>query len=312
MKSNGFRIFLFIVTALFLLRILMPSLSVPLGLVAPLAIGVGILFIAGPILGLFLASKEPWDAVRSLSMIFAGLVLHAGSVALGRGLKGGFLPTLLDATAQTGLLFWCCGLGALLALLIKDKNIMVPLAVFLAGFDAFLIFSPESLPRKIMASAPKAFEAVAAKVPTVVQTTQGTGQVAVGAYVGPADFIFLTMFFMAIFKFKMKTQQTLAVMIPVLVAYMFTVLVFGGVNIGPISLAQLPALVPIGLTVLLVNASEFKMKTDEKVATLVVALIAVGLAWLGIRNAQTARLQPAPPAEPSKSVPAPKPEGSAR
>ena len=99
-------------------------------------------------------------------------------------------------------------------------------------------------------------------------------------------------------------------MVSSLIAYM------GAVLFGPSSLSALPALLPIGLVILLVNVREFQLKRDEWIGTILVGLLAFGLAWAGI-NAP----RPKPPAAtlPSEASPielgpakklAPTPSGS--
>lgn len=304
--TQSARTFLVAVFALFVVRLLLTVISVPVGAAGVVSALLGVLFVGGPILALYFASREPWSRALATTFLVAGIALHVlGAVLPVAGLDG-----VLSALAQTGLMLWCCGLGALLASIISDKNLLVPLAIFLAGFDAFLILNPDSLPRKIMERSPAVFSKVAAQVPSVVQKAPGVTAVAPSAFVGPADFIFLTMFFMALFKFKMRSSQTLAVMVPVLVAYLFTVVVFGATSIGPMSLSQLPALVPIGLVILIVNAREFVMEKQEVAATVVVAILSLALAGFGYSKAASARNSMPPMSQPVPSKPVPAPEAT--
>ncbi|MBS1704305.1 MAG: hypothetical protein JST40_00410 [Armatimonadetes bacterium] len=306
---NSLRIFVGVLVILFALRVILPSIKVPLALAFPLSALLTVAFVGLPIISFYFAAQSDWTPKRAGALLAVGILVQAASViCLRTALRGqeGFLAQFVDALGQTGLLIWSIGLGALLGSMIRDKNLLLPVSVFLAGFDAFLILSPTSLPRQIMSEAPQAFQAVAAKVPAVVPTAQGAS-IGPGAYIGPADFIFLGMFFVALHKFGMRSRETLRWMIPVLVLYLVVVLFLGEVNIGPIQLGMLPALVPIGLTILIVNAREFQMKQDEKLATWVVAFIALALAGFGFINAKRAQAQrpaPLPPAV-GQGVPAP-------
>jgi hypothetical protein len=304
--SRSAKTFLLAVLALFVVRLLLVFISVPVAAAAPISAVLGIIFVGFPILALFLASREPWPRGLAATILIIGIAMHVfGAVVPLPKLDG-----VLSAIGQSGLMLWCCGLGALLASIINDKNLLVPLSIFLAGFDAFLILNPDSLPRKIMEKSPGVFTKVAAQVPSIVQKAPGVTGVAPSAFVGPADFIFLTMFFMALFKFRMRTSQTLTVMIPVLVAYLFTVVVFGSASIGPMSLSQLPALVPIGLVILLVNWKEFNLNKQELASTLVVAVMSVTLASYGFSRAAAARKSMTPESQPVPSKPVPAPEAT--
>lgn len=245
-------------------------------------------FIAIPIIGLFFAADSEWPALRSLGCLILGVLLQAACTVAMPSLSG--VPLITGSIlAQTGLLLWCFGLGALVAGLVKDKNLLLPIAIFLAGFDVFLVTFPSGPVQQVLQHQPAVLEKVAYSVPKPIEVGQAVG-VPVASYVGPADFIFLSMFFVALFKFGMRPHRTLPWMVSSLIAYM------GAVLFGPSSLSALPALLPIGLVILLVNVREFQLKRDEWIGTIIVGLIAFGLAWTGI-NAP----RPKPPAATSPS-----------
>ncbi len=302
-ERSGLKALLAAAGALFLLRIFAAAVSLPWAFDLVL----GGIFIALPILGLFWGSRSVTKAALPLAFFIGGLILHIGGNLLVRGMGPvGWGSVAMDAVAQTGLYFWCFGLGALVAFIIKDKNLLLPIAVFLIGFDIFLVFTPNTFTARMVEKSPEVFESVAVKVPaTAKPTPEKTGpQVQPLAYIGPADFIFLTTFFVALFRFNMRAKETMKFVIPVLAAYMLLVL-------SEIIMGLLPALVPIGLTVLLVNRREFSMNRDEKIGLGLVSVLAAGMAAYGIyaRYSQSPEL----PAEPSQTVPdqdSPAPEGS--
>jgi|GEM_PF-655028 len=295
-------VFGIVVAVLFVLRIALAYVTVPLGVAQVGSVLISILFVAAPILALFAAAEYGWTA-KSAGLAVAigvglhagGVLLHAGGVLLAKALgESGFVAVTLLSAGQAGLMIWCLGLGALLMSLIKDKNLLVPVAIFLAGLDMFLVFSPTGPTKVLVETRPELFQSVAMSVPKVVATAPEAprGVMAAMAYVGPADLFFLAMFFVALFRFQMRTRQTLAWIIPVLALYLLVVLIAGDVQLGPVSLRALPALLPIGLTVLLVNAREFQMTRSEKLSTLFAAGLAVGVAALGLILAQRAALKP--------------------
>ena len=290
------------------LRLFVALIQVPPFMSAQLGLVFSAVFIAIPIIGLFYAADALWAPKPSAICLLSGVLTQAVStIALGSA--SGWIAIFLSILAQTGLILWCFGLGAVVACLIKDKNLLLPVAIFLAGFDVFLVTYPLGPVQQVLQKAPEILEKVAYSVPRPAETGQAVG-VHVSSYVGPADFIFLSMFFVALFKFAMRPQKTLPWMVLALVGYMVTVLVFGHVSLGPVSLATLPALLPIGLVILLVNSGEFKLKTDEMIGTAIVGLLAIGLAWFGLT---AARPKPqVPPAETSPSPASPIELGPAR
>lgn len=297
-RPNGLRAFFAVAGALLVLRVLVGEARVPDGVAPLLNLLSTVAFLAVPIVALFYASLHRWTPRLAAGFLVGGVAVHALSILIARQAMGpGIGRAILESVGQTGLMFWCVGLGALLGTLLKDGNLLLPIALFLAGFDVFLILTPTSLPQQIMQRSPEAFRAVAVQVPGV-----GIGPL---AFVGPADFFFLAMFFVALHRFGMRTGATLKWVVPVLLAYVLVVVYLGHLSWGPIQLGALPALLPIGLTVLLVNARTFRLKADEWAATGVVAAVALGLAWLGYKNAVNARRTPTPPPVSSPSAPAP-------
>lgn len=269
-----------------------------------LSIVATVVFLAVPILMLFRASEAVWSPKLGLGFVLGGLAAHAGGVLLTMYVFGprGFPAVVAGAVALTGLMFWCVGAGGLLATLIKDKNLLLPVGLFLAGLDVFLVTAPNTFTRKIVEQQPELFQKVAYSTPKV-STESTVGLVQPFAYVGPADFFFLAMFFIALHKFGMRSQQTFRWIMPVLLAYLFVVVFLGDVSIGPVSLAMLPALLPIGAVVLIVNAREFRLAGQEKASTVVVALLGAALAVAGVSLA--ARAERAGPPAPSPPVAAP-------
>jgi hypothetical protein len=288
--------------ALAVLRIVLGFVSLPLE-VLPVVNGIlAALFLGGPILALFFASAGKWTPSIALTYLVAGIAIQAGFTYLDRGVLGGqgAWAGVAKAIAQIGLPMWCVGLGALLATMVKERNILLPIALFLGFFDAFLVFAPVGFTQQMLQQAPQVFEGVAGSVP-VVTAAPATGKASPGAFIGPADFLFMAMFFVALFRFEMKTRQTLLAIIPTLVAYLGLVLVLN---------VPLPALIPIGLVVLIVNWSEFRLTRDEWLSTGLIGVLGAGLLFWGLTRPRPAPVQELA-AEPSIQAPGPNAEGSA-
>src|SRR5438552_253920 len=81
-----------------------------------------------------------------------------------------------------------------------------------ALWDMMLVFTSIGTVNQVMQKAPQVFTNVALNVPQVHSKAEnlpkGHKLQALG-YAGPADFVFLAMFFVALFKFNMRTRQTL-------------------------------------------------------------------------------------------------------
>lgn len=251
-----------------------------------------VIFVAVPVVALYGASKYPWTTKLGVGFLAGGVAVHLGFTVLAAYVLKGFPATLAIAIAQAGLVTWCVGLGALVATLFKDRNLIIPVAIFLAAIDFFLVLTPQGWTRQMIQSHPQAVTSVLAQVPKVQTQVKGLAPAPSEALMGPADFMFLAMFFVAMFRFNLRARATLYAVVPVLILYLIMVLTLGDVSLGKVKLNALPAMVPIGLCVLLVNAGEFKMNKEEKLSTALVAALGLGLIAFGM-------LRPAPAPAPS-------------
>lgn len=307
---RGIPRFFGLLLALGALQIGLGFLTFPAGLIPFLNLAVSVIFVATPILAIFVAASDPWDWKLALLFLVFGAAAHFGIEALR---PSGVVGVLLSVVRQLGLISWCMGLGALLSTLIRERNLIVPIAIFLALLDMFLVLTPVGLTQKMLTQNAEASKKVLYNVPAPkVEQPKGEKapppKVEAQAYVGPADFLFLGMFFVALFRFQMRTQETLRAIIPVLAAYLLIVLLLGSVTIGGVSLGALPALLPIGATIFIVNRKEFVMTRDEIASTAVIAGLGLALLIYGATRPRKAPRPPATtrPAAPSPSAPAPK------
>lgn len=308
---NGLRDFVLVAVALFLLRLFFGFVTFPVGVANALSILSAVLFVGLPVFAIYRASSHEWNAKGALLFVLAGAVLHVGGAVLARYVSGPSTAgeVVLMAIVQTGILAWTLGIGVLLSLKIGDKNLMIPIAIFLVGFDMFLVFNPESPTRRMLENVPAVTQSVLATVPQAKATEEAKAGVQNLAQVGPADLLFAAAFFVLMFRFDMKPRKTMLWMVPVLVLYLLIVVFAGGAHIGPLSLGMLPAMVPIGLTVLLVNWRGFKLQGQEIAGVVLVTLLSAGLAWFGIYRANQQAPQVAPSQQGGDQAP-PRQEGS--
>ena len=291
LTKTGYRDFAIIVFLLAVIRAVLPFIAVPLAI----AKAVDFLLLVGvfvsTIYAIYRAMSEQPKPKLALMILLIGVFLHLGAAnvvtlvfqAVGPG------AILFSAIAQTGLMIWCIGLGALISSLLRDKNILIPVAIFLVGFDIFLVLTPLGFTKQLIKQNPNLLATVGMQIPksTHVANEVAKTTVATAGLVGPADLVFLGAFFLAMFRFDMRPKETLRVMIPTLIGYMILVLFTGW---------ALPALVPIGLVTLIVNRDQFNLNKDEKASTVVLALIVVTILTF------SATRKPKSPTEPLPSV----------
>ncbi len=267
-KRSGYADFALILGALALIRFLLPRVPVPLTIKPVIDILLTVVFLALPLIAIYRAMSEQPKPKQALYIFLAGAAIHGGLVALDLLVfKGqGVVSSLLAPLKPAGLQIWCIGLGALVAALISDRNILIPIGIFLIAYDIFLVLTPLGFTQKLMQAAPDILKQGGMSIPAASTATSLNGKAEISGVVGPADLVFLGTFFLAMFRFDMKPYTTLRVMIPVLLCYLLFVMLTG---------IALPALVPIGLVTLIVNWKMFNMTNDEKASTAVVAVLAV-------------------------------------
>lgn len=288
------------------LRVAVGFLPVPVGLIPATSILATVGFVAAPIYGLFRAASYSWTWPRAGAMLVACLALWSGGAALAGFFRQPLASGVALAISQQALVGWCLAIGTMLALRLKERNMLLPIAIFLALFDLWLVLSPMGVVNHdVVQGAGKGLASVGYQVPAPQQTSGG-GRAAALAYVGPADYLFLSMFLVSLFRFNMRTRETFRWSVPVLCGYLLFVLFAGAVrlHLGPIPLWALPALVPIGLVVLVVNRKEFHLARDEKIATYV---IAIGGSAFVIWSIFFVKPPPPPPLPPTDGPEAPAP-----
>ncbi len=286
-SRRGIAIFFIALIALAILRVVLHAIEVPISMVPIANVLMCEVFLGVPLLALCYAAQDHWTPKTALMFLGAGLALQLSCLAITRQFFLG--PStgsdIINAIGQIGLPIWCVGLGALLATLIKDQNLVVPIAIFLACLDMFLVFSPFGVTQVVLKEMPSVLPSIGAQIPISATSDPLTGKVAAGSFAGPADFMFLAMFMVALFRFNLKARRTVMVVIPTLLVYMMAVGIYK---------IALPALVPIGICVLLVNWKEFKLTKDEKISTALVATLGIGLFTWGMFQKPKQVVQPVP------------------
>lgn len=243
-----------------------------------------VIFVGLPVVAIFYGAKFDWTPARAgiflgVSVVAWGALYVVAATIAKRNMDfNGVVTTLMDVD----MFFFCLGLGALIASSLKDKNLIVPISIFLILFDVFLVLTPEGPTRQLIVHMPTVLAAIGHGIPEVGSIPKH-GHVVFFASVGPADFLFLSMFFVALSRFQMRAAATLGVLLPILLAYLLLTR----------WLSAVPLLVPIGIAVLAVNLRDFKLTRQEWLGTGLVALLGVGLiTWSATRPDEKA---PPPP-----------------
>jgi hypothetical protein len=279
----------YLLLVLIALRIAILLIPIPISLLAGTNLLVSICFILLPVAALFTGAAYRWTMPSALLATVVGAVLQFGTAPFA---KMGLIGALLATVGQSGLVVWCLGLGTCVSLLVRERNMLVPMAIFLALFDIWLVFVPEGPVGQLARANAPALTNMAYTVPRVVETPTSGHATPLG-YVGPADFLFMAMFFAASHKFELRADRTAKWLGPVLVGYLLITLLAGDISVGPIRLGALPALLPIGAVVLIANAREFKLSRDERQTTVALTMICIAvLIWRFIANAQVPRSEP--------------------
>lgn len=249
-------------------------LPVPLEALGAANIVATVVFVGLPIVVIAAMARiewRPWAAI--LACLFC-----LGVVALLADASNPFVSGFVQI-ARFG---WPAALGVLIAGMVRDRNLLLPIALVLATVDILAVFAPAGTVRQGLENPDirPIFDALAYQVPTA-----GTAQPL--AQMGPADPLFISMFLYAIRKFDMSFRATLWWMIPALAAYLGIVLLFGNRMLYGFSLGALPALVPVGIVVVLVNRKHFKPSRQEAAMTwgvaalCLAAIIALATVWRG-------------------------------
>jgi len=285
------------------LRLGLGFLSFPKSLLPVLDLLIAAIFLAVPIVAIYLAGSFKWKPSSAILFILAGVAVQAIAVFLnlkvfqGRGVGAG----IVTSVSQIGLQTWCVGLGALLGSSVREKNILIPVAIFLVFFDVFLVLTPIGPTQQLMQNT-QILQNAGLQIP---KPTAGpaTGKVAAGGFIGPADLVFLGAFLVSIFRFGMRAVKTFRALLITLICYLFFVFGTG---------FALPALVPIGIVMLFVNRKEFVLTKDEWASTGVIILLGCGLLAYGFSQRKAKPLPPrvkppqASPTGSSNLAPSPK------
>jgi hypothetical protein len=284
MRSGRERAWLGWSLAYFLLQVLTPFVRVPLGWVWVGTL-MSTLALMAVMLGLVFALARWCEGRRSAAL---GLLIGGAAAFivwlllpswLGLPLQKAPPILLVPYRALHGylLMLAAIGLGCLLSRLIRDKNLLVPVVPFAALVDAITVLTPVGFVKRVMESAPRVMEQAAVAVMSAPQAAPQVERVVPIVLIGVGDFLFLALYAACLYRFGLHVGATAVGLFFTLWVYL--VMVMLGIAVA------LPALVPMAVVVLLVNAREFHLSRQEKWASLLVILPMLALlVWLLTMN----------------------------
>lgn len=180
------------------------------------------------------------------------------------------LRPVLSALSGLLFLFACVFFGRLLSLIIREKNILFPVAIMAGLADIFTVFMGPT--GKALEHAPKLVEKLSVAIPKVGSATGAAGGAGLSAIAsaGLGDFIFLTFFFVAVYRFGLRANRTFWLTFALMLLGMSAVLFIR-------ALPGLPLLPFIVSAFLIANAGTFKLTRQERLAMVLVVAVITGL-----------------------------------
>lgn len=234
-------------------------------------------------------STKPGAAVS------AGLAVLCVALLIGANLFApAFLRLLLINLMIT---LGCAFLGILLARIIREPNVLLPVALVAIPIDFIGAMTSIGFTNTVVAHNPALVKAVSVAVPTVGGGGQHAGGLHPIGFIGPGDALFTAFFFAVVLRLGMNRRGTFWWMYGLLTLAMLIVLSPFGVNIA--------ALVPMGVAVIIANFRFFKLKRDEVFATLYAGVFIVALVTGFYYYSHSRLFRPVPKGNPNAARSAP-------
>ncbi len=189
---------------------------------------------------------------------------------------------------SSAIMLAAASIGALVAVRVRDKNLLLPVVLFAAFIDVWTVtMGPVGA---VLQNAPHVVSAVSAAIP---QAGTHGGRFEPNTLMGPGDFLFMALVFSVVFALGLNARRN----------FWF---VFGAMTIGMLAVMFdlvpfLPALTVLAVAVVAANWREFKLSKQEKVSVGLLAVVLLIVAIL-LRMA----FPPLPP-QPAKDQPKEKP-----
>ena len=175
---------------------------------------------------------------------------------------------VVQVSLGLSITFGCTFLGILLSPIIREANVLLPVALIAMPIDYLGAMTPIGFTQNAVSQHPGVVQAMSVPVPVTGSATHGGGGLHPIGFIGPGDILFMAFFFAVVLRLGLNVRGTFWWMYGLLTATMLFVLV-SGVNIA--------ALIPMGLAVLFANGRFFKLKREEVFATLYAGILILAL-----------------------------------
>jgi hypothetical protein len=261
------------------LRLIAPFIKLPWPVVATIIATV--VFLITPMLWLRALTARQWPL---WGMVATMVVMTLVWSELAVGQPVGFLGhvdwkhntglakaavLVLRPVADLALITAGASLGMLVARLIRDPKMLLPVAVAGAVVDFWGVFFGTT--NAALKHTPAVVQAASAGIPTLGggATRQGMAPI---SYVGVGDWLFLGLFLAVASTFQLQPRRTFWTLTAFVIAAMFLVL-FDVVS-------YLPAIVPMAIAVLWVNRAELRLSRSEAFAVMYAVLMVAAMIGL--------------------------------
>ncbi len=211
--------------------------------------------------GLRVSPKVTGWLIPAFALVVVGLSLVSGAV------KMPLLPSVaVSALRDLGLMFFAVSLGYTVSVIVREPNVLLPVAIFAAIVDFWSVnFGPLAI---LLATRPEVVEAAAVQVPAV-------GHAVPVSMIGVGDFVFLALFFAVMYRYGMNIVGAFWLGYALLTATMIAVIRVPWLN-------AVPALVPIAIAVVGANTRHFKLKRGEILSIILVGVILLAFLILSV------------------------------
>lgn len=212
---------------------------------------------------------RPWRDAAGLAICLA--VWYAVGLSA-RSLEA--LRTVVSAASGVSFLLACIFAGRLLALIVRERNILLPVALVAGLADIFTVFAGPT--GKALEKAPKLVEKLSVAIPQVGSAAGPAGARGLShvATAGLGDFIFLAFFLAAVWRFGLRHRATFWGVLVAMATGMLAVLLMPRIP-------ALPLLPFIVTGFLVANIGAFNLSRSEKLQVTAVVL-GVGIVLLAV------------------------------
>lgn len=207
-----------------------------------------------------LSSKRNIAIIVPSALLLAALIHYQSGVPTGSSAVALSVVSTFHALA---LMLFAASLGYLVSFIVREVNLLLPVALFAGVMDAWNVFiGPLG---RLIQSRPDIIEKVSVQMPSPVAAVSDT-------LIGMGDFLFLALYFAVLYRYSMNVKGAFWLVYVLLALSMIYTMFIGG---------AVPALVPMGIGILIANIKRLRLTRQESLSiiftgtALIIILIAV-------------------------------------